>query len=271
MLVEKTVDINGLAINYVEGSSNNHPVILLHGVTNRWQSFLSVLPLLGWRYHVFALDQRGHGLSGRGHSPYLSDKFAQDIISFLKQVVERPAIIAGHSLGAMIALKIAAQVDETLVKAIVLEDPPLFAAADDEVPTPPWFKQYHNLVTETNVFEDQLEQFAVISPELNNVSLRAQVTSLRQVDPALLLDGARDQIFPDFFISEVLPNIQCPALLIRGNPSLGGVIEEEHSLQAIHLLPKATHIFVPDMGHNLHREQPQRYFTLVSQFIETIL
>ncbi len=270
MLSKKTTDINGLTINYVEGPSNNLPVILLHGVTNRWQSFLSVLPLLGWRYHVFALDLRGHGLSGRGQPPYLSNTFAQDVISFLKQVVGRPAVIVGHSLGAMVAMQVAAKAN-TLVKAVVLEDPPLSAAADDESPAPPWFKQYHELVTKTDTFEDQQAQLALISPEVNAVSLQAQVASLRQVDPAVLLDGQREQIFADFFVSEVLPKIKCPSLLIQGNPSLGGVVEDEQVLQAMNLLSQGTHVFVPDMEHNLHKTQPQTYFTLVSQFIEAIL
>jgi hypothetical protein len=45
--------------------------VLLHGVTNRWQTWLPVLPLLGWR---------GHGRSGRAADGLFVDLALADVL-----------------------------------------------------------------------------------------------------------------------------------------------------------------------------------------------
>ena len=66
MLTERTFDAGDVSLNYAEGPPAGPPLVLLHGSSLRWQHFLPVIPLLGWRWHLYALDLRGHGRSGRG-------------------------------------------------------------------------------------------------------------------------------------------------------------------------------------------------------------
>lgn len=64
---------NGVRLQYAEqGSFSGTPVIFLHGITDSWHSFESVLALLPGNIHAFAISQRGHGDSDRplaGYTP----------------------------------------------------------------------------------------------------------------------------------------------------------------------------------------------------------
>jgi pimeloyl-ACP methyl ester carboxylesterase len=61
--VEKQATINGSRLNYAEGPDNGPPLLLIHGQLTDWRSWSRVLPELSKRYHVFAVDCYGHGLS----------------------------------------------------------------------------------------------------------------------------------------------------------------------------------------------------------------
>ena len=124
MLLEKKIDIGSVALNYVEGPPSGPPLLLLHGIPDRWQCFLPILPALSLRWHVFALDFRGHGKSGRVPGGYHSKHYAPDVISFLKQCAGVPAILFGHSAGGLVALDVADQSPES-VRALILADAPI--------------------------------------------------------------------------------------------------------------------------------------------------
>ncbi|MGH8064004.1 MAG: alpha/beta fold hydrolase [Candidatus Entotheonellia bacterium] len=75
----------GVRLHYAEqGDPADHPVILLHGYTDAWVSFSRVLPLMAPSYHVYALDQRGHGDSDRPASGYTMRDLAADVLAFME-------------------------------------------------------------------------------------------------------------------------------------------------------------------------------------------
>ncbi len=65
MLTEHTFNTGVVTINYAEVGLSGQPLVLLHGGSARWQSSLPIIPELSQRWHVFALDLRGHGKLGR--------------------------------------------------------------------------------------------------------------------------------------------------------------------------------------------------------------
>lgn len=123
---EKRFDAGEVTLNYVEGPANGPPLVLLPGQTMPWQSYTKVLPLLARRFHVFALDVRGHGRSGWTTGRYRFGAMGRDVVAFLRGVVKRPAILSGNSSGGVIAVAAAAEAPE-LVLGLVPEDPPLFS------------------------------------------------------------------------------------------------------------------------------------------------
>jgi len=58
--VEKTIRVNGIAINYAVGGAGP-TVVLLHGYPETWYSWRKIMPALAERYTVIAPDLRGSG------------------------------------------------------------------------------------------------------------------------------------------------------------------------------------------------------------------
>ena len=126
-LEEKRVNTGEIEINYVVGPDNGPPLVLLPGQGADWTTYKKVLPPLSEKYRVYAVDIRGHGKSDWATGDYSFTSIGRDMTAFLGNVVQEPAIISGNSSGGLIALWLAAN-RPPLVKAIILEDPPLFSA-----------------------------------------------------------------------------------------------------------------------------------------------
>src|SRR5690349_18429433 len=142
MLYEGTFPTGAVDLHYVAASEVGPPLLFLHGVTSHWQSSLAVMPAFALRWQLYALDLRGHGRSGRAPGTYRMEDYAADVVAFLRGRVTRPAVIVGHSLGAVIALTVASDAPE-LVRAIVLEDPPLGPFWDQMARERPEFARFN--------------------------------------------------------------------------------------------------------------------------------
>jgi pimeloyl-ACP methyl ester carboxylesterase len=124
---EKRFNTGEIEINYVEGPVNGPPLVLIPPQGADWQNYSKVLHPLSRNFHVYVIDVRGHGKSDWTTGDYSFSSIGRDMISFLETVVNEPAIIAGNSSGGLIALWLAAN-KPSLVRGIILEDPPLFSA-----------------------------------------------------------------------------------------------------------------------------------------------
>src|SRR5688500_8755990 len=123
MFASRFVNLKKLALHVAGGPPAGDPLFLLHGVSRSSRDFAPLFPALVARWQVYAIDQRGHGQSGRA-TRYLVRDYADDLIEILETRAEfRPAVIYGHSLGALVALSVAARCPDD-VRAIILEDPP---------------------------------------------------------------------------------------------------------------------------------------------------
>ena len=125
-VVDKEIVVDGVKLHYVEGPRSGPPLVLVPGQSMPWESYAKVIPLLLPRFHVFAVDVRGHGKSQHTPGAYTFARCGQDLVSLLRAVVPAPAICCGNSSGGLIALWAAAHAPE-LVRAVLAEDPPLFS------------------------------------------------------------------------------------------------------------------------------------------------
>ncbi len=124
---EKQFSTGKVTLNYVEGPDNGPPLVFIPGQVEFWQGYKLVMPHFAKRYHVFAVDLRGHGKSTRTPGDYSYVRCGEDMKTFLAEVVREPAIVSGLSSGAVIALWLAANAPES-VAAAVSEDPPYFSS-----------------------------------------------------------------------------------------------------------------------------------------------
>src|SRR5262245_48676612 len=79
--IVRFIFVNGLRIHYLEwGTSDKQPLIMLHGIGRIAHTFDHIAPHFASRYHVMAVDMRGHGDSDWDpKGAYLVEDYVKDI------------------------------------------------------------------------------------------------------------------------------------------------------------------------------------------------
>jgi pimeloyl-ACP methyl ester carboxylesterase len=120
-LEERRVDAAGVRVRYFAGGTGE-PVVLLHGLGGAAANWVELLPELAERRRVLALDLPGHGGSGRLSSNATMSDFAAVVAAVIEAEDAAPAIVAGHSFGGLVALRLAYRRPE-LVRGLLLAAP----------------------------------------------------------------------------------------------------------------------------------------------------
>ena len=257
-------EVNGVRLHYQEWSDQGPPLIFLHGVTNRCESWSQIAPRFADDYRVIAFDLRGHGLSDNPDAGYAWEThYAADIAEFISGNLSEPAIVVGHSLGAVVAAPVAVSAGPG-VRAIVMEDPPSFVHEDPYNP-----RSMFTPVLEARRMPMNLRVEALMdrmSIDRTAATLRAKsLEAMSEQVLVELLEGST-HYRPD----DVLPKVACPALVILGNPSRGGVVDWDDRPRLQRLLKGASVVEWPEVGHLIHSEQPERFIGELRAFFGTL-
>lgn len=102
-------------------------ILFLHATGFNGITYQSLLEPLGGQMHAAAIDLRGHGRTRLPAKPGRMkswNRFRDDVIQVLEQTAPKGAVLGGHSMGATVALLVAAKRPD-LVRGLVLADPVL--------------------------------------------------------------------------------------------------------------------------------------------------
>ncbi len=147
----KTAD--GCTINYIEGPNNGPALLLLHGQMVSWEDYAKVLPRLCETHHVFALDYYGHGGSSKVPEKYSAVAIGRDVLQFMDDIIGKPAMVSGHSSGALLAAWLGAN-GSGQVSGVLLEDGPFFSTEKGRAEsTISWlgFKDMHDFLNQDEI------------------------------------------------------------------------------------------------------------------------
>lgn len=126
--VQKTARVNRITLSYVEGPDNGPPLVLLHAQLLDWFSYSRVLPALAKSFHVYDIDYPGHGETVTpADYPMTANQIGADLGDFIAHDIGQPVFVTGNSSGGLLATWLAANRPK-LIKAALLEDPPLFSS-----------------------------------------------------------------------------------------------------------------------------------------------
>ncbi|GGL28082.1 alpha/beta hydrolase [Phycicoccus endophyticus] len=133
--VLKAARVGEIELSYAEGPDNGPPLVLLHAQHMDWFSYSRVLPALSEHFHVFDIDYPGHGATVvPSDYPMTANRIGADLATFIQQEIREPVFATGNSSGGLLTAWLAAHRPD-LVRAIALEDPPLFSAEYPRITT----------------------------------------------------------------------------------------------------------------------------------------
>jgi pimeloyl-ACP methyl ester carboxylesterase len=276
---EQRINLNGLSIRYFQTGNEGLPLVLFHGTGESALDWSWVLPQLGEKHRVYALDFPGSGESAKPIQDYSIDFYTQFATAFLDAIALDRAVIVGNSLGGLIALKIALS-RPTQVAGLVLIDSaglgtwvnPLLSSL-----TLPIYGEVGIAGCRTPVGAVMRSrsraalQFA--HPEQIPIAWYAEQENLAQSFGFLeaTLSSLRAQLYPigqRAVMVDALPQLQMPTLLIWGEDDL--IFPKTQAEAAVKQLREGYLKVIPDCGHIPHLEQPDRFLIALDEFLSNI-
>ncbi|MFJ9374989.1 alpha/beta fold hydrolase [Streptomyces sp. NPDC101455] len=102
------VGVNGTDLHYVSAGTDGTPVLLVHGFPESWWVFHKLIPLLGERHRVFAVDLRGFGDSAVAKADHDSATSAQDLSELIARLGLGPVHLTGQDISGPTTFRVAA-------------------------------------------------------------------------------------------------------------------------------------------------------------------
>jgi pimeloyl-ACP methyl ester carboxylesterase len=175
--------------------------------------------------------------------------------------LNQPAVL-GHSMGAATALILAGLYPE-LPRAILLEDPPPWwmppvAEGGPRRPFGGWIIDLKRKTREEIIAHGQAQ-----SPTWSEAELGPWADSKLRLSFNVLNRG--ESLPVDW--PATVKQITCPVLLITADPDLGAIVPPESAAALEQMLPQTQVVNLPQAGHNIRREQFERYMTAVKKFL----
>ena len=243
--------------------------IFLHGITAVGAVWDPVLMRVKGSLRAIAVDQRGHGYSGKPGAGYSADDFSQDLIALIESLDCGPAIVVGHSLGARNAV-VAAVSRPDLVRAVVAVD--FTPYIETEV--------FEALESRVNGGDRPFASVADIEAYLQNryVNLPADAVRRRAehgykkngdhfrplADPGAMeatAKGLREELVTAF------SSVKTPVLLVRGADSK--LVSPAAWQRTKQLRPDMSAIEVASTDHYVPEEAPAAIAVAVLNFAKT--
>lgn len=241
------------------------PFLILHGflgMSDNWKTLGNEFADAGYEVHL--IDQRNHG-----RSPH-SDEFnyllmAKDVKEYCDLHKLEKCILLGHSMGGKTAMLTAALFPHIIEKLIVADISPKYYAPHHEQILAGLQAVDNAELSSRGEAEELLSQYVkeqgVRLFLLKNLYWKSKGKLALRFNLDSLVKNVEN-------VGEALPQdatFSKPALFLRGGNS-NYITPEDHSLIKKHF-PEAVIETIPNVGHWLHAENKDAFFTAVMRFL----
>ena len=269
MLVEKRFDTGEVVLNYAEGPNNGPPFIMLPGGTQRWQSYyLPIINQLTSRWHIYALDHRGHGKSGRTPNQYKLKDYTKDVVAFINHLDEK-AVLFGHSMGGMIAIGVAVESGEKLT-ALILADPPCTVESSYRWIGADFFQPWcHQMIEVIEVGGSLHEIAGKLDAEGVTPGNLERARTLSELDVGVFKAMTDlDQWMLDYDMDSMLRQITCPTLLIQADDvGMGKAMTDKDVEYIMSVMSDVCHVKIDGVGHGFDLWTGKANFDLINEIM----
>ena len=254
---------DGVLLNYVElGDPEGEPLLLLHGYTDSSRSWSLMVPYLS-EYRLLIPDQRGHGGSDAPECCFSSTQYAHDARLLLDALGIGQAAVAGHSLGSMVAISLAAEQPQRVSRLILIGSTALapvkrgdwlfdnaMALTAPLDPSSPFLREWHPSNQPTPVDPDFAK---AVEAEYLLIPLHVWRGVMRELT-----------LVP---VGRHAPDVKVPVLVLSGGKD--PLFPAEHHQSLLKAFPNAKAQVFPELGHNPNWERPEAVASTMKQFLRS--
>ncbi|HUP72670.1 MAG TPA: alpha/beta hydrolase [Acidimicrobiales bacterium] len=250
------------------GEPGRPQILLLHGGNQSAHSWDLVSLHLSDRYHVFALDQRGHGDSEwNREQDYSIDSMVGDALAFIADQGLRDAIVFGHSMGGRVALTMATAYP-TLARALVIVDvgPEISAEGSKTIQH---FVVHNVEFDDLEIFLDNVQKYDPFRSRAH-IERTVKYNMLRRADGKYIskVDHRRIPLRNKDLTLDHMRTLTCPVLVLRGAES--NILEPDAAVRFVDALPNGQLVTVPKCGHNVHSGNTPGFLEAISPFLAAL-
>lgn len=246
-----------------EGSATD-TILILHGLFGMSDNWVSFAKKWNSRARVIIPDLRNHGRSPHSHTfGYYS--MMEDVIELISKLNLKNIFLLGHSMGGKLAMMLSIEYPDLFKKLCVADISPvnyspMRHAEMLELMNSVDFDNYRG--------RSELEQY--VMSVLNDKRLSAfimknvKLSEKGRLSWKLNLSSLTENIVDIFAFPDLVGNFVKSTLFLRGENS--EYILPEHQSAILHYFPNSDMRVVHDAGHWLHADNPEDFFTFVSDF-----
>ncbi|MCP8967586.1 2-succinyl-6-hydroxy-2,4-cyclohexadiene-1-carboxylate synthase [Ectobacillus ponti] len=265
--------IRGVQYEY-EVCGSGEALLLLHGFTGSKEAWRRFSASWSRSYQVIMPDLLGHGGTD---SPAAAERYdigqaAADLAALLDHLGIKRVHVLGYSMGGRLAIVFSAIYPDRVASLILENCTAGLEAEADRQNRRQQDEQLAAFLEQQGIaaFVDKWEQVPLFaSQEQLPQEQREQIRKQRlQNNPAGLagsLHGMGTGAQPSYWAA--LPDFRMPVLLISGEYDIKfqGILARMQKQ-----LPQARLVQVSGAGHAIHVEQPEKFDTIVSEFLQTL-
>lgn len=263
---------DGLEQTFVtRGDASGVPLVLLHGFTGHRDDFNGVCDALGKHRRVIVPDLRGHGARGDAADPseYSFSACVSDLVALLDGLGIERCDLLGHSMGGMIALRVALEHARRVRSLVLMSTTPRPLSEETAVALlrAVAFLERSDLVS----MQAAMEKVGRAEPDPVIASWADRYWSHQrrryaEMDPAAYVGFARAMIEP-VSLTEDLGKVRCPVLVLVGS-------EDADFLPGADLLeagiPGAERLTLEGAGHHPHEERREDFLRAMDQHLGSV-
>jgi pimeloyl-ACP methyl ester carboxylesterase len=252
------------------GDPSSAPLLFLHGIMGHRRDWDVLIDRLATERRVIAVDQRGHGRSEWTRSYRVAD-MADDAIAVIERLGLQPVPIVGHSMGAMVALVVAARRPDLVERIVLIDIVPDSLTTEFAQQLPDMFAAMATATYET--VDDAVAEWQAGNPLARPDLLRNYVEHALVAAADGRLRWGFDAVGLQHFVDGVTPDelwravdaVSCPGLVVRGELS---PLTTVAGAAAVARRLGARVVEIPGGGHDLGVERPEPVADAVRDFLD---
>lgn len=267
--IDDYVLLGGVRFHYREWPNpGKQALVLLHGFTGHTRSWDSFAEAMQRDYHVYALDQRGHGESG-WTDDYSAEAMVEDVERFRAALGLKQFVLLGLSMGGRNAYHYAATYPDEVERLVIVDIGPEIATSGAT--------RIQTGVRAGDVFastEEAIERAMKANSNADSEESRHRTrhnlmrledgTWTFRYDKALRGDRSLPRPDPEAAWG-MLRSIKAPTLLIRGE--ISDVLAPEVAERMVAAIPDCRFAVVAGSGHSIPLERPKGFLEAVRTFL----